>query len=52
VDVPAVFKALDNVRFKGWAVVELDGVPDPERSPLICAEINKKYITEVLKYPV
>jgi inosose dehydratase len=52
VDVPAVFKALDKVRFKGWAVVELDGVPDPERSPLICAEINKKYITEVLKYPV
>lgn len=52
VDVPAVFKALDKVKFKGWAVVELDGVPDPEKSPLICAEINKKYITEVLKYPV
>jgi inosose dehydratase len=52
VDVPAVFKALDKIRFKGWAVVELDGVPDPEKSALICAEINKKYITEVLKYPV
>ncbi|SDE49709.1 inosose dehydratase [Dyadobacter soli] len=52
VDVPAVFKALDKVKFKGWAVIELDGVPDPEKSPLICAEINKKYITEVLKYPV
>lgn len=52
VDVPAVFKALDKIRFKGWAVVELDGVPDPEKSPLVCAEINKKYITEVLKYPV
>ncbi|MCF0070962.1 sugar phosphate isomerase/epimerase [Dyadobacter sp. CY261] len=52
VDVPAVFKALDKIKFKGWAVVELDGVPDPEKSPLICAEINKKYITGVLKYPV
>lgn len=52
VDVPAVFTALDKIRFKGWAVVELDGVPDPEKSPLICADINRKYITEVLKYPV
>lgn len=52
VDVTAVFAALDKVRFKGWAVIELDGVPDPEKSPLICAGINKKYITEVLKYPV
>lgn len=52
VDVPAVFAALAKVKFKGWGVIELDGVPDPEKSPLICAEINKKYITEVLKYPV
>ncbi|KAA0992383.1 TIM barrel protein [Dyadobacter aurulentus] len=52
VDVPAVFASLDKIKFKGWAVVELDGVPDPEKSPLICAGINKKYITEVLKYPV
>jgi inosose dehydratase len=52
VDVPAVFAALNKVKFKGWAVVELDGVPDPEKSPLICAEINKKYITETLKYPL
>jgi len=52
VNVPAVFAALDKIRFKGWAVVELDGVPDPEKSPLACAEINKKYITGVLKYPL
>ncbi|CAG5067885.1 Inosose dehydratase [Dyadobacter sp. CECT 9623] len=52
VDVPAVFASLNKIKFKGWAVVELDGVPDPEKSPLICAEINKKYITEVLKYPL
>jgi len=52
VNVPAVFEALNKVKFKGWAVVELDGVPDPEKSPLICAGINKKYITEILKYPL
>jgi inosose dehydratase len=52
VDVPAVFAALNKVKFKGWAVVELDGVPDPEKSALVCAEINKKYITGTLKYPL
>ncbi|KQS31522.1 xylose isomerase [Dyadobacter sp. Leaf189] len=52
VDVPAVFASLEKIKFKGWAVVELDGVPDPEKSPLVCAEINKKYITESLKYPL
>ena len=52
VDVPAVFAALEKIKFNGWAVIELDGVPDPEKSPLICAEINKKYITETLKYPL
>ena len=52
VNVPAVFESLSKIKFKGWAVVELDGVPDPEKSPLICAQINKKYITETLKYPL
>ena len=52
VDVPAVFAALDKIKFKGWGVIELDGVPDPEKSALICAEINKKYIVETLKYPL
>ncbi|WP_031529137.1 sugar phosphate isomerase/epimerase family protein [Dyadobacter crusticola] len=52
VDVPAVFASLEKIKFKGWAVVELDGVPDPEKSPLVCAEINKKYITGNLKYPL
>ena len=52
VNVAAVFDALNKIKFKGWAVIELDGVPDPEKSPLICAEINKKYITETLKYPL
>jgi inosose dehydratase len=52
VNIPAVFESLNKIKFKGWAVIELDGVPDPEKTPLVCAEINKKYITETLKYPL
>jgi inosose dehydratase len=52
VDVPAVFKALNKIKFDGWAVVELDGVPDPGKSPLDCAVINKKYITQDLRHPL
>src|SRR5205807_4821881 len=33
VDVPAAFKALEAINFRGWAVVELDEVPDPSRTP-------------------
>jgi inosose dehydratase len=46
VDLPAVFAALDKVRFKGWAVVELDKVPDPARTPKECAAISKEYLTQ------
>jgi inosose dehydratase len=33
VDMRGVFAALNEVNFKGWAVVELDRVPDPGRTP-------------------
>ena len=33
VDVPAVFEALNKMNFRGWAIVELDGVPDHTSSP-------------------
>jgi inosose dehydratase len=46
VDMPAVFAALDKVRFKGWAVVELDKVPDPARTPKECALISRDYLTQ------
>ncbi|GAB3906759.1 myo-inosose-2 dehydratase [Larkinella knui] len=52
VDVPAVFAALDKIKFKGWGVVELDGVPDPNKTPLQCAQINKEYITKTLNFPL
>ncbi len=52
VDVPAVFKALDDIKFKGWGIVELDGVPEKDKTPKQCAEINKEYITKTLKHPL
>ncbi len=48
VDVPAVFEALRKVNFRGWAVVELDGVPDNAHSPKEAAAANKHYLQEKL----
>jgi inosose dehydratase len=48
VDLPAVFNALQRVNFRGWAVVELDAVPNKSSSPKQSAEISKKYIEEKL----
>jgi inosose dehydratase len=48
VDLPAVFKALHEVKFSGWAIVELDDVPDKSRTPKECAEISKKYLQDKL----
>jgi inosose dehydratase len=52
VDVPAVFAALREVDYNGWAVVELDRVPDSGRSPKDCAEINKRYLVDVMKQTI
>lgn len=52
VNVPAVFKALDDIKFKGWGVIELDGVPEKDKTPLQCAQINKEYITKTLNHPL
>jgi inosose dehydratase len=52
VDLPAIFKALHKVNFRGWAVVELDDVPDKSRTPKECAAISKKYLQEKLKITV
>ena len=48
VDLPAVFKAINDVKFRGWAVVELDSVPDSTRTPKEAAMINKRYLEEKL----
>jgi len=46
VDLPGVFAALNDISFDGWAIVELDRVPDPNRTPKEAAELNKKYLIE------
>lgn len=48
VDLPAVFDALHKVNFRGWAIVELDAVPEKDRTPKECAEISKKYLEDKL----
>jgi len=46
VDVPGVFAALREIAFDKWAVVELDRVPDPGRTPKESAEMNRRYLVE------
>jgi inosose dehydratase len=48
VPLPAVFAALRTVNFRGWAIIELDEVPDKARTPKESAEISWKYLTEKL----
>ncbi len=49
VDLPATFAALDKIGFKGWAVVELDRVPDSSRTPKECARISKDYLEQKIR---
>jgi inosose dehydratase len=48
VDLPAVFTALRDVKFRGWAVIELDSVPDRAKTPKECALTSKKYVEDKL----
>jgi inosose dehydratase len=48
VDLPAVVDSLHKVNFRGWAIVELDSVPDKSRTPKDAAVISKKYLEERL----
>ncbi len=48
VDVPAVFESLGKTGFRGWAVVELDEVPENAHSPKEAAAANKEYLQEKL----
>ena len=52
VDLAGVFAALKDVKFRGWAVVELDAVPDQTRTPKESALISKKYLEEKLKLTI
>lgn len=52
VNIPAVFKALDDINFKGWGIIELDGVPEKDKTAAQCAGISKEYITKTLNFPI
>jgi len=52
VDFPAVFAALDRIGYDGWAVVELDHVPDPPNTPKECAIISRDYLKKELKVKI
>lgn len=46
VDLPAVFTALNQIKFRGWAVVELDRVPEQSKTPAQSAVISRNYLQE------
>jgi inosose dehydratase len=48
VHLPAVFAALQKVRYSGWAVVELDKVPDRSHTAKECAIISRDYLTHTI----
>jgi inosose dehydratase len=52
VDLPAVFAALKEIKFRGWAIIELDSVPDKSRTPKEAAVISKKYLEEKIKLSI
>lgn len=52
-NLPDLFAALEEIKFEGWVIDELDGIPQGStRSALECHQVTKKYIEEVLKYKI
>ncbi|WP_394992112.1 sugar phosphate isomerase/epimerase family protein [Emticicia sp.] len=47
VDFPAVFNALEKIKFKGWNIIELDAVPVKGRTALECGQTSKKYLESI-----
>jgi inosose dehydratase len=43
-DFPAFFAALTRTKFEGWAIVELDRVPNGARTPKESGEIARRYL--------
>jgi len=48
VDVKGCVAALKAINFRGWAIIELDRVPDANGSPKASAVANKQYATQQL----
>lgn len=52
VNFPALFAALKEVKFKGYAIVELDAVPEKGRTPLESGQISRDYLKNQLKMAI
>jgi inosose dehydratase len=51
VNLEEVFANLDKIKFKGFAIVELDAVPDAGKTPFSCAQTSKAFLKDTIKYP-
>lgn len=51
VNLDEVFANLDKIKFKGFAIVELDAVPDAGKTPLSCAQTSKAFLKDTIHYP-
>ena len=51
VNLEEVFANLDKIKFKGFAIVELDAVPDAGKTPYSCAETSKEFLKTRIQYP-
>jgi inosose dehydratase len=50
VNLEEVFKNMEKIKFSGWAIVELDSVPDKSRTPKECGEISKSFLSSKVGY--
>ena len=47
VNLKGVFAALQDIKFKGWAIVELDAVPDKAKTPKEYAVVAKDFLKTI-----
>ncbi|QMU30637.1 sugar phosphate isomerase/epimerase family protein [Adhaeribacter radiodurans] len=52
VNFPGIFAALKEVNFKGYAIIELDAVPEKNRTPLESGQITRNYLKNQLKFNI
>ncbi|PYO95090.1 MAG: xylose isomerase [Gemmatimonadetes bacterium] len=50
VDLKALFAALDDVRYDGWGMVELDSVTDPAETPKESGAIARRYLESIKRW--
>ena len=50
VDLKAVFDNLQKINFTKWAIVELDGVPVQNRTPIQSGEISKTFLKDKIGF--